>query len=229
MKLKRYAAEFIGTFVIVLCPLLTSAVSKGNAEVGSLLIAALASGLPVMAMIYALGPVSAAHFNPAVTIAFASAKRFPWRHVAPYIASQVLGAVLAAAVVAFLFQPGNGVHVPANVDSTLRNVITEVLLSFMLMLVIISVATKSESSPTIPGLSIGMTVVFCVLVGGGITGGSMNPARSLGPALFGGPQALSVYWIYLIGPIVGAVLAAQVFEGIRLDRHTAVGAPSNVD
>jgi MIP family channel proteins len=179
-------------------------------------------------MIYALGPVSAAHFNPAVTLGFLMAGRFPRRYVLPYILAQILGGVTAAAVVALLFGSGFGAHVPAP-GSALRAVCLEALLTFLLMLVIISVATDRRVSGTVPGLAIGLTVVLDVLIGGPVTGGSMNPARSLGPALFAGGAALSHYWVYVLGPIIGAVIAARLFEGLRLHPGEAKNAPDGLD
>ncbi len=226
--LKRYFAEFLGTFGIVFVPVALSASGKLSGGDASLLAAALVSGLSVLAMIYALGPISAAHFNPAVTIAFATAKRFPWRFVLPYVLSQLAGGIVAAGVVALLFGAGSGTHVPAQPDLLLRNIGTEMAISFLLMLVIISVATDKRVSGTVPAIAIGFTVVMNVLIGGPVTGGSMNPARSLGPAVFAGGAALTNYWIYIVGPILGAVLGALCFEAIRLEHEHSKGAPNEL-
>jgi len=220
---KRYAAEAVGTFIIVFAPVALSA--TGNV---SLAIAACVSGLAVLAAIYALGPISAAHFNPAVTLAFATAKRFPWRFVLPYIVSQLTGAILAAAFTGLLFGFGHGVHVPANPELLLRNLGTEVALSFILMLVIASVATDRRVSGTVPAIAIGLTVVFNVLIGGPITGGSMNPARSLAPALFAGGPALANLWLYLVAPCIGATLGALTVEALRIEHEYAKGAPNEL-
>jgi len=225
---KRYLAEAIGTFIIVFAPVALSASGKLPGGDGGLLAAALVSGLAVLAAIYALGPISAAHFNPAVTLAFATAKRFPWRFVLPYVVSQLIGATVAAGVVALLFGPGFGTHVPSHPELVLRNLGTEGVLSLFLMLVIIAVATDKRISGTVPAIAIGFTVVFDVLIGGPVTGGSMNPARSLGPALFGGGQALSVYWLYVVGPCIGTVAGALLFETVRLEKEHAKGAPNEL-
>ncbi len=226
--LKRYVAEFIGTFVIVAAPVALSAAAKGPGGDATLLSASLISGLAVLAMIYTLGPISAAHFNPAVTFGFAIAKRFPWKFVLPYWVSQFLGGIAAAAIVALLYGPGAGVHVPAHPEMLLRNMGTEILISFLLMLVIIAVATDRRVSNAVPALAIGLTVVVGVMIGGPITGGSMNPARSLGPALFSPGPALSNYWLYLVAPPIGAAIAAVVYEAIRIDKEHAVGAPNEL-
>lgn len=222
---KRYAAEAIGTFGVVFAPVALSGtgILKGGAS--SLLEAALVSGLVVLAMIYALGPISAAHFNPAVTIAFASAKRFPWNQVLPYVLSQLVGAVVAGAVAALLFGAGHGVHIPGDPTNLVRNLGTEIVISFFLMLVIMALATDGRVSGTAPAIGIGLTVVFCVLIGGPVTGGSMNPARSFGPALFAGGPALANYWLYIVGPIAGTLLAALAYEAIRLHPTHAKAAP----
>ena len=189
--------------------------------------AAWVSGLAVLGMIYALGHISAAHFNPAVTLGFAVAQRFPWRFVLPYWAAQFAGGVGAAAMVAGMFGSGFGVHHPAS-GSLLRAVGIEAILTFLLMLVIIGVATDKRANSAVPGIAIGMTVVFDVLIGGPLTGGSMNPARTLGPALFGGYAALSAYWVYIVGPVLGAVSASLLYEAIRGGERHAHGAPNNL-
>lgn len=224
---RRYAAEFVGTFGIVAAPVALSATGKFSGGDTGLMAAAWVSGLAVLAMIYTFGPISAAHFNPAVTLGFAAAGRFPWRYVLPYWLAQFCGGIAAAGAVALLFGGGHGAHVPAAGPLT-RAVGMEVLLTFFLMLVIIAVATDRRVSGTIPAIAIGLTVVFDVLIGGPVTGGSMNPARSLGPALFAGGVALANYWIYVVGPIVGAIVAARLYEALRLQPEHAQGAPNDL-
>jgi MIP family channel proteins len=223
---RRYAAEFVGTFGIVFAPVALSGAGTLPGADKDLLAAAWVSGLAVLAMIYALGHISAAHFNPAVTVGFAVARRFPWRYVLPYALAQVAGSSAAAGVCALLFSPGHGTHVPA--VGWARAVGTEACLTFLLMLVIISVATDRRVNGAIPGLAIGMTVVVDVLIGGPVTGGSMNPVRSFGPALFAGGAALQSYWIYLAGPLLGAVLAARLYEALRGSEEHAQGAPNDL-
>lgn len=224
---RRYAAEWMGTFGIVFAPVALSATGMRHGGDASLMAAAWVSGLSVLAFIYALGHISGAHFNPAVTLGLAVAGRFPWRYAAPYWGAQFLGAISAAGMVALMFGAGHGAHIPAP-GSPVRAVCLEALLTFFLMLVIISVATDRRASGAVPGLAIGLTVVFGVLIGGPVTGGSMNPARSLGPALFAGVPALVHYWVYLVGPAVGAVLAARLYEAIRGGEEHALGAPNDL-
>ncbi|MHB8637207.1 MAG: MIP/aquaporin family protein [Fimbriimonadaceae bacterium] len=223
--LRRCGAEFVGTFVIAFAPISVSAGGKLAGGDGTLLTAALVSGLAVLAMIFAFGPVSAAHFNPAVTLGFASTRRFAWRHVPAYWASQFAGAICAALLALLLFGHPSGAHIPADTTAVTRNLGIEAVTGCLLMLVISAVATDRRVSDAIPGLAIGFTVVIGVLVGGPITGGSMNPARSLGPALVTGGAALANYWIYAVGPCLGAVIGARTFEALRLEPLHAKGAP----
>lgn len=225
--LRRYAAECVGTFGIVFAPVALAATGKFPGGESGLMASAWVSGLAVLAMIYALGHISAAHFNPAVTLGFAVAGRFPRQYVLPYWIAQFTGGILAAAAVTLLFGGGHGAHIPAS-GSLFRAMGTEALLTFLLMLVIISVATDKRVNGAIPGLAIGLTVVFCVLIGGAVTGGSMNPARSFGPALFAGGAACSHLWIYIIGPGIGAVVAARLYEALRGDEQHAQGAPNDL-
>ena len=224
--LRRCAAEFVGTFCIVFAPVALSATGRFAGGDSGLMAAAWVSGLSVLAMIYALGHISAAHFNPAVTLAFAVAKRFSPRYVVPYALAQFAGGIAASAVAALLFGGGYGIHVPAVLP--LRAVGVETTLTFFLMLVIIAVATDKRANGAVPGLAIGLTVVFDILIGGAVTGGSMNPARSLGPALFGGVVPLAVCWVYFVGPALGAVLAALLYETLRGGEEHAQGAPNDL-
>ncbi len=223
---RRYAAEFIGTFAIVFAPIALSATGHLSGGDSSLLAAAWVSGLAVLAMIYALGHISAAHFNPAVTLGFAIAGRFPWRYVPAYWAAQFLGAVTAAGLTALLFGPGHGTHIPT--VAAPRAVALEAVLTFFLMLVIIAVATDKRVNGAVSGLAIGLTVVFDILLGGPVTGGSMNPARSFGPALFAGSAALPYVWIYFLGPALGAAVASRTYEAIRGGEDHAQSAPNDL-
>ncbi len=223
---RRYLAEAVGTFGIVFAPVALSGSGHFPGGDGSLMAAAWVSGLAVLAFVYALGHISAAHFNPAVTLGFASAGRFPWRCVLPYWAAQFAGAIAAAGLAALLFGPGHGTHIPT--VAWPHAVGLEAVLTLLLMLVISAVATDKRVNGAVSGLAIGLTVVFDVLIGGPVTGGSMNPARFLGPALFGGPAALSHVWIYFLGPPLGAVCAARLYETLRGDETHAQSAPNDL-
>ena len=221
--MRRYLAEFVGTFVIVFAPVAWSSHSQGG-----LLGAALVSGLSVLAMIFALGPVSAAHFNPAVTLGFAIAKRFPWKFALPYWLAQFSGAIVASGLCMIFFGCVHGAHVPADPTFYFRNIGLEAVITFILMFVIIAVATDRRVPGGMPAIAIGFSVIVGVLIGGPITGGSMNPARSVGPALFAGGPALANAWLYILGPCLGAILGAVVYEAIRLEKEHACGAPNEL-
>ena len=228
---QRYLAEAVGTFAIVFagCGAIISDAHSGGGvtHVG----VCLTFGLMVAAMIFALGPISAAHFNPAVTLGFALARRVPWKHVPAYIGAQVAGAVLASGLHGLLY---GSVAQRAKFGATVPSVPLasafgfEMVLSFLLMLVIMAVATDRRVSPTVPGLAIGGTVALNALFGGPATGASMNPARSLAPALFAQGEALAWLPVYLLAPVVGAALGAGCFEAVRDGSEHAQGAPDDL-
>lgn len=203
--MKRYFLELFGTFALVFCgagAIVMNDVSGGAiTHVGI----ALTFGLIVMAMIYSIGAQSGAHINPAVTIAFWASGTFDKKDVFPYVAAQITGAVLASAVLFCLFpeHATQGATLPLNSYS--QAFVIEVLLSFILMFVIVNVSEGSKETGKMAGIAIGGVVALEALFAGPITGASMNPARSIGPALFSGElQYLS---LYIAAPIVGMLLA----------------------
>ena len=203
--LKKCIAELIGTYCLVFAgtgAIVINEVSGG--QIGHLGIA-LTFGLIVLAMIYAVGDISGAHLNPAVTIGFWTAGRFPGKEVLPYIATQVAGAILASLTLLFLFpdQKSLGATLPAGTVG--QSFLLEIILTAMLMFVIISVSTGAKEKGLMAGIAIGATVGLEALFAGPICGASMNPARSLGPALVGGQ--LNHLWLYLAAPILGAIAA----------------------
>jgi aquaporin Z len=163
-----------------------------------------------MAMIYTLGNVSGAHLNPAVTIAFTLAGRFKLKEVLPYVLSQLIGALLASGTLKLMF-PANdtlGTTVPAG--SVGQTFILELILTFFLMLVIINVATGSKEQGMFAGLAIGSTVLLEAMFAGPISGASMNPARSIAPALVSGH--FEHLWLYIVATVIGAALAVPVWK-----------------
>ncbi len=233
---RKMVAEFVGTFALVFVgcgAVIANDVTDGKVTLVGI---ALAFGLTVMTMIYATGHISAAHFNPAVTIGFAVAGRFPWRYVPHYLAAEFAGALFAsflhwALVSGHAFNVNFGATVLGEGLSVGQGFVVEVVLTFFLMFVIMAVATDKRAAPGAAGLAIGMTVTLCALSGGPLTGASMNPARSLAPALFaaiGDTAALKQVWLYLTAPVVGAALAARLYEFLRPLEFARKGAPEDL-
>jgi aquaporin NIP len=205
--LRAIAAEFIGTFALVWFG--CGAIANGLPPTS----VALAFGLVIAVMIYALGHLSGAHFNPAVSIGFAVGRHAPWSRVAGYIAAQVCGATVAALALRFTLGPAADLGVTRPAGSDLQSLAWEATLTFFLMFVITAVATDVRAVGQAAALAIGGTVALGALVGGPVSGASMNPARSIGPALVSGD--LAQLWIYIAGPIAGAVAAALVYGWLR--------------
>lgn len=183
-------------------------------------------GLIVATMIYSVGHISGAHFNPAVTLAFAVGKHFPRREIPGYWLAQFGGAIVATFLLSNLLPEGHTFGATSPHLPTLQAIGWEILLSFFLMFVIVSVATDTRAVGVMAGTAIGATVTLAAFVGGPLTGASMNPARSLAPALFEN-GSLSVLWIYFIGPAVGAIGAALVYNMIRCDDIEPSEAPKS--
>jgi len=162
-------------------------------------------GLIVMAMIYAFAETSGAHFNPAVSIAFAYAKKFSWKEVPKYIIAQILGALLASLILWFLFPASETLGATIATVDVWRAFVLELLLTFFLMVVIINVSTGSKEIGVVAGIAIGGVVLLEAMFAGPITNASMNPARSIAPAIVSGN--LQYLWMYITAPILGALLA----------------------
>jgi aquaporin Z len=163
-----------------------------------------------MSMIYALGNISGAHLNPAVSIAFAIAGRFSVKEVFPYIVSQCIGAILASLLLRYLFPTNSPWGITQPIGSEIQSFILEFILSFVLMFVIINVTTNGKEHGLFAGIAIGGFVMLAAIFGGPISGASMNPARSLGPALISGH--LNHFWIYVVAPIAGAASSIAVWK-----------------
>jgi aquaporin NIP len=215
--MKKYYAEVIGTFALVFCGTGAIIINQETSGVVSHPGVAFTFGLVVMVMIYALGPISGAHLNPAVTIAFTVAKRFPVRQVLPYIASQAFGAFVASITLRFLFAGNDllGTTLPRGSES--QSFVFETILTFFLMLVIIQVATGSKEQGMFAGLAIGSTVLLEAMFAGPICGASMNPIRSLSPAVVSGH--FEHLWIYLTAPVLGAVLAIFAWKTLKSEKN----------
>lgn len=203
--MKKYIAEFIGTFAMIFCG--TGAMTINEVTGGDVTHVGIGItwGLIVMTMIYAFGEISGAHFNPAVSIAFAYAKKFSWKEVPRYIFFQVAGAFAASLLLMWLFPKSEllGATIPS-VDIW-RAFVLELLLTFFLMVVIINVSTGSKEVGMIAGIAIGSVILLEAIFAGPITNASMNPARSLAPNIVSGN--IQGLWLYMIAPILGAILA----------------------
>ena len=209
---RALVAEAVGTFALVFAgcgAIMVDAKTEALGQVGI----ALSFGLVIMVMIYALGHVSGAHLNPAVTVSFALTRHFPRRRIAPYCTAQLLGALVAAAVLrGSLGDIANvGATYPSGSDG--QAFLWEVVLSFFLVLVIMAVATDARAVGEAAAIAIGGTVGLDALFGGPISGASMNPARSLGPGIVAGD--LDAIWVYLLAPLVGACLAVLTYAFLR--------------
>ncbi len=210
----RLLAEAIGTFCLVFAgtgAIIVDQVSGGRfTHIGISLV----FGLIVLAMIYAVGHISGAHLNPAVTIGFGAAGRHPARETAPYIAAQVGGAVMASLTLKLMFLGQTstlGMTSPSG--SIAQSFILEFIMTAMLMFVIMAVATDDRAEGAMAGIAIGATVMLEAAFGGPISGASMNPARSLAPALVS--MNLALLWLYLLAPILGAVVGAKAYSLVQ--------------
>jgi aquaporin NIP len=209
---RRLAAEALGTFALVFFGAGSIMVAADRGAFGQLGIA-LAFGLVITTMIYALGHISGAHLNPAVSFGFALSRHFPWSGVAAYWAAQSAGAIVAALLLRASLGDVADVGATQPSGSDAQSFLWEIVLAFFLMLVIMAVATDTRAVGEAAAIAIGGTVGLCALVGGPVSGASMNPARSLGPALAAGE--LGVLWIYLFAPVLGAALGALAYQRLR--------------
>ena len=202
----KYITEFIGTFFLVLTICMSMA--------GSSMLAPLAIGAALMVMVYMGGHISGAHYNPAVSLAMVMRGRMPASDFVPYVLAQLLGSIAAAATAFWLlgraFAPA-----PSQNTTALAALAVEFLFSFALCLVVLNVAqAKKTQGNSFYGLAIGFTIMAAAFVGGGISGGAFNPAVGIGPTLVNamvGHGTMSHLWLYLVGPLLGGVLAAGVF------------------
>ncbi len=211
--MKSLFAEFLGTAAIVFAG--TGAIVINDVSEGAIGHAGIAItfGLIVLAMIYCFGDVSGAHLNPAVTIGFWAAGRFEMARVAPYVVAQISGAIAASLLLRVLFpeHPSLGATLPSGALS--QSFILEVVLAFLLMLVVLSVSTGAKEKGITAGIAIGAVIALEAMFAGPICGASMNPARSLAPAIVSGNK--TALWLYLTAPVLGALLAIPACIGVR--------------
>ena len=217
--IKKYVAEFIGTFVLVLFACGTAAVVGCNAAAGTgYLLTALAFGLVIVAMAYSIGNVSGCHINPAVSIAMLVNGKMTLKDFVGYIIAQFAGAIAGAAVLMAIVgvDSGLGANDLYKGDIGLSFVI-EVILTFVFVIAILGVTSKQENS-AVAGIVIGLALVLVHILGISFTGTSVNPARSFGPALLVGGEALANVWVFIVAPLVGGVLAALVYKFLASEK-----------
>ncbi|XP_048543931.1 aquaporin NIP1-3 isoform X1 [Triticum urartu] len=211
---QKILAEIFGTYFLIFAGCAAVAVNKRTAGTVTFPGICITWGLAVMVMVYSVGHISGAHFNPAVTFAFATCGRFPWRQVPAYAAAQVLGSTAASITLRLLFG-GEPEHffgtVPSGSD--VQSLVLEFIITFYLMFVVSGVATDNRAIGELAGLAVGATVLLNVLFAGPISGASMNPARTIGPAMVLGRY--TGIWVYIIGPVSGAVSGAWAYNLIR--------------
>jgi aquaporin NIP len=208
-------AEFIGTFALVFFGCGSIMAAERFTTAAPAFAIPMMFGAVVAVMIYTVGHISGAHFNPAVTLAFAVTRHFPIREVIPYWLAQFLGSIAAVGILAAIMPAGHSYGATIPSVSLGTAFAWEIILSAFLMLVIIAVATDTRAEGVMAGIAIGTIVALCAFLGGPLTGASMNPARSLAPAIFQG--ALGTVWIYFVAPCIGTVLGAVVYQNIRCD------------
>jgi aquaporin Z len=211
--LKKYIAETIGTFALVFCgtgAIVINEISGGAVTHPGI---ALTFGLIVMAMIYSVGSISGAHLNPAVTLSFAVAGRFPWKQVSAYWISQFAGAILASMILRLLFPANNYLGSTLPSGSDMQSFVLEIILTFFLVFGILQVASGAKEQGIMAGIAIGGIVALEALFAGPICGASMNPVRSLAPALVSGH--LGHLWIYLTAPFIGGLAGVGIHKLIK--------------
>lgn len=211
--LKKCTAEFIGTFVLVFFACGTAAVVGCSAENGTgYLLTALAFGLVIVAMAYSIGNISGCHINPAVSIAMLVSGKLSVKDFIGYLIAQFAGATAGAAVLMAFVGNESGLGANALYEGNIAlSILIEIILTFVFVIAILGVTSKIENS-AVSGIVIGLTLTLVHILGISFTGTSVNPARSFGPALFVGGDALANVWVFLVAPLVGGVLAALVYK-----------------
>ena len=218
MMKSKFLAEMIGTMVLVLMGCGAAVMNGGATSVAAVLTIAFAFGLSVVAMAYTIGSISGCHINPAITLGVWLSGRMPASEAGVYILAQVIGGILGSAILwgitGMMGLEGTGANGFA--ESHLAGaLVAEAVFTFIFVLVVLGSTDSKNSTPRFAGLAIGLTLVLVHIVCIPLTGTSVNPARSIGPALFAGVAALEQLWVFIVAPLVGAVVAATVWKAIR--------------
>ncbi len=213
--MRNYVAELIGTFALVFCGTGAIVIDQQSGGAVTHVGVAITFGLIIMSMIYSLGNISGAHLNPAVSIAFTISGRFPLNRLPGYVISQLSGALLASFTLKYLFASSKFLGATIPVGTDMQSFILETILTFFLMLVIMSVANGSKEQGMFAGLAIGAVVGLEAMFAGPICGASMNPARSIAPAIASG--YLEHLWIYTDAPVIGAILSIPIWKYLTIN------------
>ncbi|CAM8980370.1 unnamed protein product [Rhodiola kirilowii] len=215
---RKVVAEVIATFLLVFVTCGAAALSSSDEGRVSKLGASICGGLIVTVMIYSVGHISGAHMNPAVTLAFAAARHFPWKQVPFYAAAQITGSVGASFTLRVLLHPIKHLGTTTPSGSDVQALFMEIVVTFSMMFITSAVATDTKAVGELAGMAVGSAVCITSILAGPVSGGSMNPARTLGPAL-----ASSEYkglWVYFVGPVAGTLLGAWSYNLIRTAKYT---------
>ena len=224
--MKKYIAECMGTFVLTLLGCGTAMFLGCNTAAG-VVGTAIAFGLSVVAMAYAIGGISGCHINPAITFAVALSGRMSWKDACGYWCGQIIGGIIAGAVLLLLanvvaapdLTGGLGTNAVANAGGAGGAFLVEVIATFIFVFVVLGATDSKVGAGNLAGLAIGMTLILVHLVCINLTGTSVNPARSIGPAIFAGGQALKDLWVFICAPMVGAALSAVVWCAVAPDKE----------
>ncbi|CAI9087849.1 OLC1v1022033C1 [Oldenlandia corymbosa var. corymbosa] len=212
--MQKLIAEVAGTYFLIFAGCGSVVVNNARDNTITFPGISIVWGLAVMVVVYSVGHISGAHLNPAVTIAFATCKRFPWKQVPAYVLAQVIGSTLASGTLRLIFN-GHQDHFSGTLPNgtDLQSLVLEFIITFYLMFIISGVATDNRAIGELAGLAVGATVLLNVMFAGPISGASMNPARSLGPAIVS--NKYKSLWVYMVGPTTGAIAGAWVYNLIR--------------
>ncbi|XP_027155627.1 aquaporin NIP1-1-like [Coffea eugenioides] len=209
--MQKLVAEIAGTYYLIFAGVGSVVINAARDNIITFPGTSVVWGLAAMVVVYSVGHISGAHLNPAITIAFATCKRFPWKQVPAYISAQVLGSTLASGTLRLLFQDHFAGPLPHGSD--VQSLALEFIITFYLMFVICGVATDNRAIGELAGLAVGATVIVNVMIAGPISGGSMSPAGRLGPAIVS--SNYKSLWVYILGPTAGAISGAWVYDIIR--------------
>lgn len=222
--MKKYYAELVGTFVLTLLGCGTAVSLNCGVDAASVVGTAVAFGLAVVAMAYTIGGISGCHINPAITLGCLLTKRISGKDAAMYMVFQTIGAILASAVLCVLVTTApelpQGTITGANscAGGVVNGLIAEIILTALFVLVVLGTTDSKVGAGNFAGLAIGLSLILIHLVGIHYTGTSVNPARSIGPALFAGGEPLSQLWVFIVGPFIGACIAAGIWKCIEPEK-----------